>query len=147
MKKLFRRLFLNKEQREFDKMHRKHRKELVEHAKKTNEWDWSWLHESVIMQIKHMHEYYSKGYNVWQVDESRLKIVEQLKHVLDLQTEIEKTQEDGCGVKYVYENDELVKTIYPDDYSERVLNNYKKEQELYEELYRYIGKYLRWWWD
>lgn len=147
MKKLFRKLFPNKERRAYNKMHRRHRKELIKHAKKTNEYDWCWLHESIIMQIKHMHEYYSAGNNVWQIDESRLQIVEQLKHVLDLQAEIEKTEEDSCGAEYVYEDDELVKIIFPDDHSKRVLENEKKEQELYDELYSHIGKYLKWWWD
>ena len=64
MKKLFRKFFPNKEQRAFNKMHRRHRKELVKHAKKTCEWDWGWLHDSVIMQIRHIHEYYSEGNNV-----------------------------------------------------------------------------------
>lgn len=130
MKKLFRRLFPNKERRACNKMHRRHRKELIKHAKKTSEYDWCWLHESIIMQIKHMHEYYSTGNNVWQIDESRLQIVEQLKHVLDLQAEIERMEDD-----------------YPDDYKDKVLEYEKKEQDLYEELYSYIGEYLRWWWD
>lgn len=130
MKKLFRRLFPSKEWRTYNKMHRKHRKELIKHAKKTGEYDWCWLHESIIMQIKHMHEYYSAGNNVWQIDESRLQIVEQLKHALDLQAEIERMEDD-----------------YPDDYKDKVLEYVKKEQELYEEFYSYIGKYLRWWWD
>lgn len=147
MNKLFRRLFPNKEQREFDKMHRRHRRELIKHAKETGEWDWDWLHESVIMQIKHMYEYYSMGNNVWQVDESRLEIVEQLKHVLDLQAEIDRMQEDDCGAEYIYKGEEVVKVIHPDDYKDRVLDWHKKEQELYEELYGIIGKHLRWWWD
>lgn len=130
MKKLFRRLFPSKGQKAYSKMHRKHRKELTKHAKKTSEYDWCWLHESIIMQIKHMHEYYSAGNNVWQVDESRLQIVTQLRHILDLDVKIERMEND-----------------YPDDYKDKVLEYDKKEQELYEELYSYIGKYLRWWWD
>lgn len=147
MKKLFKRLFPNKEQKEFDKMHRKHRKELIKHAKKTNEWDWNWLHESIIMQIKHMHEYYSEGNNVWQADESRFQIIEQLKYILDLQAEIDRLEDDDYGLEYVYENDELIKIIAPDDYKDRIFEHEKKEQELYEELYGFIGKHLRWWWD
>lgn len=147
MKKFFKRLFPNKERRAYNKMHRKHRKELVKHAKETNEWDWSWLHKSIIMQIKHMYEYYSEGNNVWQVDESRFQIVEQLKHVLDLEEEIDRLEEDDYGLEYIYENDELVKVITPDNYKDRIFEHEKKEQELYEELYSYIGKHLRWWWD
>ena len=120
-------------------MHRKHRRELVRHAKKTSEWDWYWLHESIIIQIKHMHEYYSAGNNVWQIDESRLQIVEQLKHALDLQAEIERMEDDEYYVDCVYENDTLNK--------DKMLKYEKKEQELYDELYSHIGKYLKWWWD
>ena len=59
MNKLFRRLFPSKELREFRKMHRRHRKELVALAKDTYEFDWGWLHDSILMQIRHMYEYYS----------------------------------------------------------------------------------------
>lgn len=114
--RLFRKIFPSKEKREYMKMHRKHRKELVSLAKRTYEYDWSWLHEMILMQIKHMHEYYSAGNNVWQVDESRFMIIEELKHVLDLQEEIEFAEMDAT------------------------LESVDKEQELYEEFYNSIGK-------
>jgi hypothetical protein len=74
-----------------------------------------------------MHEYYTENNNVWQTDETRLPIIEQLKHVLDLDAEIDNMNKDSCVV----------------DYNEWA----KKEQNLYEELYSSIGKNLRWWWD
>lgn len=126
MNRFFRRLFPDKERRAYNRMYRRHRKELVKHAKKTGEWDWCWLHQSVIMQIRHMYEYYSEGNNVWQVDESRLQIVEQLKHVLDLDAEIDRVSND------------LI-----EDFKKRE----EREQGLYEELYSSIGKNIRWWWD
>ena len=127
MKKLFRRLFPSKEMRAYRKMRKRQRKELLKLAKATGVCDWSWLHDMVIMQVRHMHEYYTENNNVWQSDETRLPIIEQLKHVLNLNDKIENMSEDSCIV----------------DYKEFD----KKEQELYEELYSYIGKYLRWWWD
>lgn len=126
MNRFFRRLFPDKERRAYNRMYRRHRKELVKHAKKTGEWDWCWLHESVIMQIRHMYEYYSEGNNVCQTDESRLKILEQLKHVLDLDAEIDQVQ---------------------NDLSEDFQKHEEREQGLYEELYSSIGKHIRWWWD
>lgn len=126
MNRFFRRLFPDKERRAYNRMYRRHRKELVKHAKKTGEWDWCWLHESVIMQIRHMYEYYSEGNNVWQVDESRLQIVEQLKHVLDLDAEIDRVSND-----------------LSEDFKKRE----EREQGLYEELYSSIGENIRWWWD
>lgn len=126
MNRFFRRLFPDKERRAYNRMYRRHRKELVKHAKKTGEWDWCWLHNSVIMQIRHMYEYYSEGNNVWQVDESRLQIVEQLKHVLDLDAEIDRVSND-----------------LSEDFKKRE----EREQGLYEELYSSIGRNIRWWWD
>lgn len=145
MKKLFRRLFPNKEMRAFLKMHRRHRKELVKHAKETGEWDWGWLHDSIIMQIRHMYEYYAAGNNVWQSDEKRLMVIEQLKHILDLNEEIDKMSDEDDGVQYIHENGKTT-FIFPDNYKEYVTTYEKREQELYEELYSSIGKHLRWWW-
>lgn len=146
MKKLFRKLFPSKERRAFNKMHRRHRKELIKHAKKTDEWDWGYLHDSIIMQIKHMHEYYAAGNNVWQTDKSRMVTVEQLQHILDLNAQIDRLWDDCCQLDITH-IDGRAEIIFPDDFREKANQLYKREQELYEELYHYIGKYLRWWWD
>lgn len=130
MKKLFRKLFPNKEQRAYHKMHRRHRKELIKHAKETGEWDWGWLHDSIIMQIRHMHEYYTAGNNVWQTDETRLPIIEQLKHILDMAEEIDN-----------FYNNNDVRDFEGFEQFEA------KEQALYDELYSSIGRDLRYWWD
>lgn len=50
-------------------------------------------------------------------------IIEELKHVLDLQEEIEFAEMDAT------------------------LESVDKEQELYEEFYNSIGKNIRKWWD
>jgi hypothetical protein len=143
--RFLRRLFPDKEQRAFNKMHRRHRRELIKHAKKTCEWDWCWLHDSIIMQIKHMHEYYTAGNNVWQSDETRLLIIEQLKHILDIEAEIDRMQDDNNGVEYIHK-DGKVECIFPDDFKERVKEHEEREQQLYEELYSSIGRDLKWWW-
>ena len=148
MNKLFRKIFPSEGMRKFRKMHRRHRKELVKLAKETGEWDSCWLHRSVIMQIMHMHEYYSAGNNVWQVDESRLEIVEQLQHILDLVSELERVESDDCGLELIFDdNDNIIESIRPDDYRERVLEQEKRTSELYEEIYRSVGKNIRCWWD
>ena len=144
--KIFRKLFPSKEQRDYDKMHRRHRKELVKLAKETGEWDWAWLHRMVLMQIKHMHEYYTAGNNVWQTDETRIPIIEQLQHILDLEVEIDRMQDDDNGVEYI-RKDGKVECVYPDDFGERIKKHEEREQQLYEELYSSIGRNLRWWWD
>ena len=126
LKKIYKRLFPSKEYKAYLKMHHRHRKELIKHAKNSGEWDWSFLHDSVIMQIRHMYEYYTAGNNVMQADESRLPIVEQLKHILDLEDKIHQLEDEPI-----------------EEYASYI----KKEQELYEEIYNSIGKHLQWWWD
>ena len=116
----------SKEIRKYCKMHRKHRKELIKLAKETREWDFGWLHDMVIMQIKHMYEYYSAGNLVYQSEESLNKVLESLKHILDLQNELD-TLWDNCNEK----NEDL----------------FRRENELYAEIYTYIGQNIQWWWD
>ena len=126
MKKLFRKLFPSKEMRAYRKMYRRHRRELVKLAKQVREWDYGWIDGLVLTQIKHMYEYFSAGNNVWQTDETRLPIVEQLKHVLDLYEELDSVG-DGSATNYA---------------QIRI-----REQELFEEIYNYVGCHLQEWWD
>ena len=126
LRRLWKRLFPSKEMRAYRKMYRRHRREMVKLAKKVREWDYGWIDELVLTQIKHMHEYFSSGNNVWQTDETRLPIVEQLKHVFDLYDEM-----DGF-----WDSETM-------DYRQAV----NREQELHEEIYGYIGAHLREWWD
>ena len=109
----------NKEKRAYRKMHRRHRKELVRFAKKVKEWDYAYLHEMVVMQIKHMYEYYLAGNNVWQSEEDRTRTIESLKRVLTLEEEF--TMETLA--------DPLQEALY------------------YENFYAEVGKNILWWWD
>lgn len=144
MKKVLKKIFPSKDLRIYRKLHRKHRKELVKHAKETYEFDWGWLYESTIMQIRHMYEYYSAGNNVCQSEESLNQIIEQLKHVLDLADELEHLW-DTWDSDYIKNDDGSITA------TEDSANSYRKisarEQELYEEIYSYIGKNIQWWWD
>ena len=135
MKKLLRRLFPDKEMRAYRKMYRRHRKELIKLAKETREWDWSWLDEAVRTYIKHMHEYFLEGNNVWQTDETRFPIIEQLQHVLDLYNEL-----DGIWSRDTKDEDGFDSII-------KIRAQHDKERELYEEIYTYIGRFMRHWWD
>lgn len=121
-----RRLFPSKQVRAYRKMHRRHRRELVKLAKEVREWDYGWLDELVRTKVRHMYEYFSEGNNVWQTDDTRLPIVEQLRHVLDLYDELDNLW-DGI----------------PND----IVDIYSREDELYEEIYSYIGCHIREWWD
>ena len=63
---------MSKNYRAYKKMHKQHKKDLKKLIKVDAEWDWSFLHDFVITKIRHMHEYYVAGNNVWQTDETRL---------------------------------------------------------------------------
>lgn len=144
MKKLIKKIFPTKEMREYRKMYRRHRKELIAHAKKIREWDYGYLHDSVMMQIRHMYEYYSAGNNILQSEESLNQIIEQLKQVLDLADELDHLW-DTHNYDPIKNDDGSITT------TEESANSYRKksdrEQELYEEIYSYIGKHIQWWWD
>ena len=123
MHRLFNRLCPSKDMRVYRKEHRKHRKELVKLAKNSYEFDYGYFHRMVIMQIINMLEYYSDGHNVLQTDDSRLCILKQLQHILDIESEINRLEEITSPEA---EN---------------------KISELYVELYKSIGENLRNWWD
>ena len=144
MKKLFRKLFPSKEMRAYRKMYRRHRKELVKLAKEVKPFDWGWLDELVLTQIKHMHEYFAAGNNVWQTDETRLPIVKQLKHVLDLYEEMDNLDETYPS-KCIHTDDGVV--ISTDESAQAYRKREERIMELYEEIYSYIGSNLQWWWD
>lgn len=144
MNKLLRRLFPNKEMRAYRKMYRRHRKELIKHAKETREWDWCWLHDSTIMQIQHLYDYYAEGNNVWQCDESRHEILDQLAHVLDLNDELEHIW-DNYESNIVNNEDGSISVTEEGHKKYSAIRD--RERELYEEIYSYIGKYIQWWWD
>ena len=115
--------------RAYRRLHRRHREEMIKLAKNTYEWDWRYLHDAVMLIIKHFYEYYTEGNNVWQSDESLNTVIEQLEYVLDLDNEIQHLFD-----RELKEPKDFIETQY-------------KEQELYKKLYSYIGKNLQWWWD
>jgi hypothetical protein len=133
-----------KEMRAYRKMHRRHRRELIKHAKETGEFDYSWLYDSTIMQIRHMYEYYSEGNNIFQSEESLNTILEQLKHVLDLNDEMDHLWDNYES--NVIKNDDGSISVTEEGHKKYAAIR-DREHELYEEIYSYIGKYIEWWWD
>lgn len=133
-----------KSMRAYRNMHRRHRRELVKLAKETREWDYGWLYDSVIMQVRHMYEYYSAGHNIFQSEESLNGILGQLKHVLDLNDEMEHLWDNYES--NVIKNDDGSISVTEEGHKKYAAIK-DREQELYEEIYSYIGKYIQWWWD
>ena len=132
------------EMRAYNKMYRRHRKELVKHANETREWDYCWLYDSVIMQIRHMYEYYSEGNNIFQSEESLNTILEQLKHVLDLNDELEHLWDNYES--NVIKNDDGSISVSEEGHRQYAAIK-DREQKLYEEIFAYIGRFIQYWWD
>ena len=147
---IFRRIrncLFNKEMRAYYKMHRKHRKEMIKLAKADYEWDWGYLHDLVLTKIRHMHEYYKAVNNVWQTDETRLPTVEELKHVLDMQYELENLFKDIPAPEATFNKDGTLTLTSTPEFDTAWDKAYKREDELYKEIYTFIGENLRKWWD
>jgi hypothetical protein len=128
-------------------MHRKHRKELIKLAKEDREWDWAYLHDIVIAKIRHMYAYYSAGNNVWQTDETLLPTIDELKHVLDLQEELDNVFKDVPHPETTVNSDKSLTFTWSEEARQCRDAAYKRHDELYEEIYSYIGKHLQGWWD
>ena len=144
MKKLFKKLFPSKEMRAYNKMHRRHRRELVKLAKTIKEWDYGWLYDSTIMQIRHMYEYYTARNNVYQSDESLLSLIDSLKYVLDLDNELEHLWDDHIRCHVVNEDGSITST---EEGAKSFIDKSKREQELYQEIYSHIAYNIMTWWD
>ena len=144
MKKLFRRLFPSKEMRAYNKMYRRHKRELVKLAKTIREWDYGWLYDSTIMQVRHMYEYYTARNNVYQSDESLLSLIDSLKYVLDLNDELEHLWDSHVGGHIVNEDGSISAT---EESAKSFIDKSKREQELYAEIYNHIAYNIMTWWD
>jgi hypothetical protein len=111
-------------------MQKKHTKALIKLAKEDRDFDWGYLHDLVITKVRHMYEYYSKGYNVLQTDETRIPICVQLNHILQMQEEID----------HLYESVDPTKLS-----SEASTDLLKKESELYKSIYKFISEHIEEW--
>ena len=121
----------NESYKRFLKMHKRHRKEQVKRAKNFHEWMWWDLHDDIIQRIEHMLEYYKAGDNVWQCEESRIKIILDLEEILNINKQIIDIEQ----------SQDLAQTM----------EDYQKEQsdinKLYLKMYKKIGQRIQHWFD
>ena len=115
-KKFCRRLN-DREYRRFLKMRKRHRKELVELAKNSEDFDFGYLHALADLKVRQFLEYYESGWNVWQTEETRTEIVDSLKEAVRLA--------------------DLIK--YNDDWL--------REHTVYRNFYSHIAENIMLWWD
>lgn len=90
-------------EKEYRKMVNKNRKAIVKNAKETAPWDYGWLLESIILNLKYMKEYYELGVHVMALEDCDVDITkkdeltraEMCKQILDAYNAWQ-----GCEDKY-----------------------------------------------
>ena len=138
---------MSKEWHAYKKMHKQHKKELKKLIKVDAEWDWCFLHDLVITKIRHMYEYYKAGNHVFQSDETLLPLIDELKHVLDLQDELDHLFDNKPSPEMIKNENGSLTFIWTDEAHAQSDALYEREDEIYKEIYTYIGEHLRGWWD
>jgi hypothetical protein len=136
-----------KEKHAYRKMQRKHTKALIKLAKEDRDFDWSYLHDLVITKIKHMYEYYHDGNNVMQTDETRIPILDQLSHVLELQYDLDHLYDDLEPPVITDSKDGVVTVNRTKESVMKVQKTWEREAELYKSIYTFIGEHIEEWWD
>ena len=144
MNALFKKILPAKEDLEDVRMCRRHTRELLKLVKQNQDFSSYYLDEFVHMKIKHMYEYFSTSNDIWQTEENRVQIVEQLQHVLDLWKEMESLWEDYNKNIIRNEDGTIAKNK---SNAMRYLEVLAREGELYKEIYSYIGEWIQFWED
>lgn len=111
----------NREQISYEETLIEHRDKLRKLCGFYRDWDYQFLNNFVFAIIENMYEYYTRGNNIHQTDESLEVIKNSLKEVLD---KIEKFKKAS-------------KVFFPE----------RNEDELLEDIYTTIGKNIGYWWD
>lgn len=101
---------------QYNKMRRKHRKELIKLAKEDQDFDYEYLHSLVVVKLKNMYEFYSQGHAEFLVESDLNQILETLEHAINIADKIDMVPEPT------------------------------RVKELYQEFYEYIGKNIMLWW-
>lgn len=81
----------DKDYRIYCKMDRRHRRELIKLAKTVHDFDYGYLHDLVVLKIRHFLEYYKGEYNVWQDEDCSKDVILSLEHCLSVAEEIENS--------------------------------------------------------
>ena len=101
---------------QYNKMRRKHRKELIDLAKEDQDFDYEYLHNLVVVKLKNMYEFYSQGHVEFLAESDLNQILETLEYAINIADKIDMVPEPT------------------------------KIKELYQEFYEYIGQNIMLWW-
>ena len=139
------------------KMRRKHKKELIKFVRNDEDYDWSFLHDYIILKIRHMYEYFSAGNWIMQHPEELKKTVASIKEVVDIIDKMEHCHDDWWEYEQKFPTCILHQedgTISVEDSEEirakkmELLNKAELEHDkLFQQFYTKIGKNITRWWD
>ena len=124
-----------KDLRNYRRAHKKYLKELVKLAKEDRGFAWGYITDMLLLMMRYRLDYYSKGENVWQADESRIEIIDTLRGAIDKLTNAVESEHD-----------------FPEctkgGWTEEALAKYNEDnQKIWDEAFLAISKNIRLWWD
>ena len=74
---------------QYNKMRRKHRKKLINLAKKDQDFDYEYLHSLVVTKLKNMYEFYSHGHAEFLSESDLNQILKTLEHAINISDKID----------------------------------------------------------
>lgn len=140
----------------YHRMMRHYRKALIKKAHKFQPYDYGFFMEGLCTMLSWMEAYYDLGYNVFQAEDSRVKIQRSLEEVCDL---LDAAAEDSDDFPNDYSGtlEEWIEKLNNNDnqranedaaeYRARIEAQEKKRAELYKKAFAKIAEDFRTWWD
>lgn len=127
----------------YKKLRDKTRKALRYYCDTWEPWDYGWLEDSIITQIKGMRDYYQAALNIGDSEESRLYIC---NHLLELWDQYKGTSQD------ILVADDLDDVVTPtsltrEDFYERYKEEYLATEQKFQDFWSYFIKNYRQLWD
>lgn len=144
----------------YNKAQKKYIKEMKKLLKESGPFEWSYLWKAVGKMVKRRLDYFSDGYNVYQIDESANEIKEQLQTAMNLWNAAEN---------FEYSDEKMIATMLKESKSvslkemmagmqklteeerkifvARTEEEAKQEHQAYKDFFLYLAEHLQEWWD
>lgn len=137
--------------KKYRKMMKSYKKELKKLAKKAAPWEYGFLEEYFITYLRFMKDYFELGENVWQVDETRIPIVESLSGALNAYNEYESAWDPFFEVfgQDIDDKDieEISRPLPSKDINKILEKCHRKEDRAWNKFWKIVQKDFKRWWD
>lgn len=142
-----------KDKIKYKKLVLKYRKQLIKAAKNFVPWEYGYIYELLDIALHYMKDYFELGYNVGQINESRLEIVKSLTNTIDLfekGTIMEESQEFKDLRQELFSS--MCKNLPKLESSrERFLELYQEQdntrRDYLKKFFNKIAEDIEMWWD